>query len=67
MNYSNKSVFGSSRQVYGLVSIVGRSTISTWTPYLDRAEPTGPILKGITYMVRPTEKTQKYKQSINAA
>lgn len=27
----------------------------TWTPYLDRAEPTGPMLKGMTYMVRPAD------------
>lgn len=25
----------------------------TWTPYLVRVDPTGPMLKGITYMVRP--------------
>lgn len=32
-----------------------KSTVSTWTPYLLSVEPTGPILKGITYMVRPGE------------
>lgn len=32
----------------------GISTESgTWTPYLVRVDPTGPMLKGITYMVRP--------------
>lgn len=36
-----------------------RSTVSTCTPYLVRGEPTGPILKGITYMVRPAERTHR--------
>lgn len=38
-----------------------RCAADTWTPYLERVDPTGPMLKGITYIVRPNQKTRRLR------